>query len=209
MLHSYLTGRKQRVKINGSFSDWNEVSHGVPQGSVLGPLLFNIYINDLFFLVTDTEICNYADDTTIFSCGYEIDNILETLERDANLLSDWFVDNYMKMNDDKSHLLIFGNKENTSITTGQSPLMESQNEKLLGITVDKKLSFQAHIDNVCKKAGQRLHALARVSKYMNEQQLRITMTSFVTSQFSYCPLVWMCHDRKSNNKINKIHERGL
>ena len=83
------------------------------------------------FLVTDTEICNYADDTTIFSCGYEIDNILETLERDANLLSDWFVDNYMKMNDDKSHLLMFGNKENTSITIGQSPLMESQNEKLL------------------------------------------------------------------------------
>ena len=104
---------------------------------------------------------------------------------------------------------MFGNKENTSITIGQSPLMESQNDKLLGITVDKKLSFQAHIDNVCKKAGQKLHALARVSKYMNEQQLRITMTSFVTSQFSYCPLVWMCHDRKSNNKINKIHERGL
>ncbi len=87
--------------------------------------------------------------------------------------------------------------------------MESQNEKLLGITVDKKLSFQAHIDNVCKKAGQKLHALARVSKCMNEQQQRITLTSFVTSQFGYCPLVWMCHDRKSNNKINKIHERGL
>ena len=136
------------------------------------------------FLVTDTEICNYADDTTMFLCGYEIHNILETLERDANSLSDWFIDNYMKMNDDKSHLLMFGNKENTSITIRQSPLMESQNEKLLGITVDKKLSFQAHIDNVCKKAGQKLHDLARVSKYMNEQQLRITMTSFVTSQFS-------------------------
>ena len=137
-----LTGRKQRVKINGSFSDWNEVSHGVPQGSVLGPLLFNIYIDDIFFLVTDTEICNYADDTTIFSCGYEIDNILETLERDANLLSDWFVDNYMKMNDDKSHPLIFG-KENTSITFEKSSLMESQNEKLLDINVDKKLKLSS------------------------------------------------------------------
>ncbi len=80
--------------------------------------IFNICINDLFFLVTDTEMCNYADDTTIFSCGYEIDNILETLQRDANLLSDWFVDNYMEMNDDKSHLLMFGNKENSSITIG-------------------------------------------------------------------------------------------
>lgn len=107
-----------------------------------------------------------------------IDTILETLERDANLSPDWFVDNYLKMNDEKSHLLIFGNKENTSITIGQSFLMESKNEILLGITVDKQLSFQAH---VCKKAGQKLHALARVSKYMNEQQQRITMTSFVTS----------------------------
>ena len=129
LLYSSLTGRKQMVEIKCSFSDSNEVSHGVPQGSVLGPLLFNIYINYIFFLVTDTGIRNYADDTTIFSCDYEINNILETLERDANLLSDWFVDNYMKMKDDKSHLLMFCNKENTLITIGQSPLMESQNEK--------------------------------------------------------------------------------
>ena len=64
-VHSYLDNRKQRVKVNGSFSTWTKTSLGVPQGSVLGPLLFNIYLNDLFLFMEETEVCNYADDTTI------------------------------------------------------------------------------------------------------------------------------------------------
>ena len=74
---------------------------------------------------------------------------------------------------------------------------------------DKTLNFKTHVNNLCKKASQKLHALTRVSRYMDKPQLELTMTSFVMSHFSYCPLVWMFHDRKSNNKINKIHERAL
>ena len=77
------------------------------------------------------------------------------------------------------------------------------------MTIDKILNFKTHVTNLCKKASQKLHALARVSRYMDKPQLELTMTSFVMSHFSYCPLVWMFHDRKSNNKINKIHERAL
>ena len=68
LIYNYLNERKQRVKVNGKFSEWKESTKGVPQGSVLGPLLFNIFINDIFSLVNDTEVCNYADDTTIFAC---------------------------------------------------------------------------------------------------------------------------------------------
>ena len=109
-IHSYLTGRKQRVKVNGAFSEWQETKLGVPQGSVLGPLLFNIYINDLFYLLKATDICNYADDTTIYVCDNLLENIQNRLERDALKLSGWFHQNCMKLNDYKYHLLVFGDK---------------------------------------------------------------------------------------------------
>ena len=75
------------VKVNGSFSSWQESIKSVPQGSVLGPLLFNLFINDLFFLVEETEICNYADDTTIYVCGHKLEHIVSSLKTDAQRLS--------------------------------------------------------------------------------------------------------------------------
>ncbi len=158
----------------------------------------------------DTEICNYADATPIFPCGPDLGSILESLEKDAALLSLWFENNYMKMNENKSHLPVFGNKDGeVTVNISGFLIKESDEEKLLGVTLDKKMSFKTHVNNLCKKASQKLHALARVSRYMEKPQLELTMTSFVMSHFSYCPLVWMFHDRKSNNKINKIHERAL
>ena len=158
----------------------------------------------------DTEVCNYADDTTIFVCGTELDPILKSLEKDASLLTSWFANNYMKMNGDKSHLLMFGNKSaEATVNISRSSIKESDEEKLLGVTIDKKLNFKSHVNSLCKKASQKLHALARISTYMEKPQLELTITTFIMSHFSYCPLVWMFHDRASNNKINKIHERAL
>ena len=80
---------------------------------------------------------------------------------------------------------------------------------LLGITIDSNLTFESHINNICKKASQKLNALARVAPCMNMQKRRIIMKSFVTSQFAYCPLIWMFHSRSLNNKINSIYEGAL
>ena len=209
-IHSYLTGRKQRVKVNGASCEWQETKLGVPQGSVLGPLLFNIYINDLFYLLKDADICNYADDTTIYVCDNHLKNIQNRLERDALKLSGWFHENYMKLNDDQCHLLVFVDKTNdVSVTVGNSLIKESSEEKLLGVTIDKDLSFKTHLDSLCKKASQKLHALARISKFMDTEKIVLMMNTFVMSQFSYCPLIWMFHDRRINDKVNKIRERAL
>ena len=106
IINSYLNRQKQRVKVNGAFGMWIETSVGVPQGSVLGPLLFNIYLNDLFMFVTDCKICNYSDDTTIYVCDANHKNVINRLESETLILSEWFQNNYMKLNGDKCHLMI-------------------------------------------------------------------------------------------------------
>ena len=166
-IHSYLTDRKHRVKVNGACSEWQEIKLGVPQGSVLGPLLFDIHIDDLFYLLKDTDICNYADDTTVYVCDSLLENIQNLLEQDALKLSGWFFENYMKLNDDKCQLLVFGDKiNNVLVTVCSSLIKESIEEKLLGVTIDKDLSFKNYLDSLCKKASQKLYALARISKFL-------------------------------------------
>ena len=211
LIYSYLHNRKQRVKVNGSFSSWKRLTLGVPQGSVLGPLLFNIYINDLLLSLNNTDVCNYADDTTLFACDIDTDNVVARLEIDSAHAIKWFSDNYMKLNEDKCHLLTFGNmsSDSVSVKIGSSTIANSTEEKLLGVTLDSKLTFEQHVSNLCQKVSNKLYALSRIAHYMDQAKLRMLMTSFINSQFQYCPLAWMFHSRKLNTKINKLHERAL
>ena len=210
LIRSYLTNRWQRTKINKSFSRWTELLQGVPQGSVLGPLLFNIYLNDLFFLIDYTEVCNFADDTTIFACDKDLGSLINRLEHDSFLAIEWFQNNYMKLNEDKCHLLVGGYKhESIWAKIGDARIWESNKQKLLGVHIDRTLCFDEHVSNLCKKAGRKLSVLARLSSYMTLTQRRVLMKSFIEAQFGYCPLVWMFHGRVLNRKINHLHEPSL
>ena len=90
-----------------------------------------------------------------------------------------------------------------------SPMSNIKIVKLLGVTFDNKLYFEPHLNLVCKNASQKLHPFGRISKFISKKKLRVIMKAFIMSQFSYCPLVWMCHSRTLNNKINRLHERAL
>ena len=85
LIKSYLENRWQRTKIDTTFSTWSELLPGVPQGSVLGPLLFNIYINDIFFIIEQTNVCNYADDTTLYVCDKNLNCLIKKLEHDSHM----------------------------------------------------------------------------------------------------------------------------
>ena len=111
-------------------------------------------------------------------------------------------------NDDKCHLIVT-NQDSVSVTLGNETIEATDSVDLLGITIDSNLNFNEHIRNLCKKGNQKSHDLARISKYLNEEKLKIIMKTFVQSQFNYCPLMWMWHNRTLNNKINRLHERAL
>ena len=208
LIYNYLSNRIQRVKINNSYSSWREILYGVPQGSILGTLLFNIFICDMFYFLENHELTNYADDSTPYSAKRNHKLVIEELETSSSILFKWLQTNYMKVNTDKSHLLLSGNVSLTSNIDNK--LIESENEQvLLGVTIDSNLSFEKHINNLCKKASQKLNALARISGYINLQKRRVIMKSFIISQFGYFPLTWMFHSKRLNNKIKSIHERAL
>ena len=207
-IYSYLTNRHQRVRINSKYSSWSTINCGVPQGSILGPLLFNIYMCDLFLFVKP-NIVNYADDNTLYATSKDKQTVKNQLEYDAELLLQWMANNAFKTNPDKSYLLLNNMDNGLSVNINGYEIFNNEHVKLLGITIDNQLKFNKHVSNLCKKASQKLHALCRISQYMNTSQKRIMMNAFIHSQFGYCPLVWIFHSRELNRRINQIHERAL
>ena len=187
---------------------------GDPQGFILGPILFNIFINDIFFFLDKTRIGNYADDNTTYGVEKDVIELLKILESDTCTVLNWFRCNEMKANQGKCHLIIADinhkNYDSKSFVYLEDAFLESEDiVKLLGILIDKELTFEDHVRSLLRKANQKFFALMRVSKYMSKDKLRILLKSFIESQFNYCPLIWMCHSKKMHNRINKLHERAL
>ena len=139
-----------------------EILLGERQRSVLGPLLFNIYVNNLFFVTDKTSVCNYADDTTLFACDSDLHYLKSRLEHDSVLAIEWFECNYMKLNQDKCHLLILGHK----YESGSYKVWESNHQKLLGLNIGCNLKFNHYTLKECK-AGKKISALTRIRKFLS------------------------------------------
>ena len=135
---------------------------------------------------------------------YSSSLVIKEIEEFSEVLLKWCDYNYMKIYSGKSHVLYSGN-DNID-----DHIMISQNKnELLGIILGSKLSFEDHINSLCKKASQKLNALARIAPYVCLEKRKTVMKAYIASQFGYCPLVWMFHSRSLNNKINSLHERAL
>ena len=154
------------------------------------------------------DYASYPDDTTPYVCRQNYAEAIEFLEPTINHIFAWFKSNGLVANSWKSYFLV-SSYEKISLKILGSTIESSPSEELLGITIDSELTFHKHITSLCSKANQKLSALARIAKYMTIDKRKILLNSFVTAQFNYCPLIWMCHSRTLNNKINRIHERAL
>ena len=139
------------MKINDSYRSWREILYGV---SLLGPLLFNIFICDMFCFLEDYEVANYADDTTPSSSQRNHQFVIKELEKSSAILFKWLGNNLMKVNTDKSQLLLSGNTKLAS-NIDNNTIESEMKQELLGITIDSNLSFEEHVNDIFKKASQK------------------------------------------------------
>ena len=131
LILSYLSGRKHRTKVNNYFSKWSEITSGIPQGSILGPFLFNIYINDIFFFVQEDRVTNYADDTTPYAIKKNVVELIDALQLDSQTLLDWLNINHFKLNADKCKLLVSNKDHDLSIDIEGETILCQKSVKLL------------------------------------------------------------------------------
>ena len=160
----------------------------------------------MFLVVQNVDFASYTDDNTIYDAGDSIDEVIFSLQESSKKLFKWFADNQMKTNEDKCHFIVSTN-ELTEIQTADFSIKNSANEKLLGVNIDSKLNFDCHVNHLCNKTNKKLRALARVTPYMTLEEKK--MNSFFNTHFNYCPLIWMLHSCKNNNKIKHLHARCL
>ena len=137
--------------------------------------------------------------------GDDLNDVILKLQNASETLFKWLKDNQMKANPNKCHFICSYSLK-TSIIIENKQIRSSSCEKLLGVFFDSKLTFQSHI---CKKASQKLDAISRITPYIDFNKKRLAVNAFFMAQFNYCPLIWMCHNKTYNNKINRLHERCL
>ena len=215
LMGSYLTDREQRVKYGGSFSQWTSILRGVPQGSILGPLLFNIFMNDFFFFLEGKcDLYNYADDNTLSVHDQDLRSLKTTLETAAQIGIKWFNDNDMKVNPDKFQAMLLTSRtqchpDNYYFEIEGVKLKPEKSVKLLGVYIDDKLKFHDHITHICKQAAKQISVLRRFSTILSQNEKMQIFNAFILSNFNYCPLVWHLCGQTDTNKMEKIQERAL
>ena len=210
-LLDYRSLRKHRTKVGSSYSKWSEIYRGIPQGSILGPLLFNIFINNIFFFAEKSEICNFADDSTVYSCGKDPAKVKEDLICTMKNVLKWFMLNSLKANPGKFQFMILGDKTcYKHILKINSTCVQSRDDVTpLGVMIDKNLTFKKHVGYLVRKAQYKLRALRRIRKFLTIEKAKILGNDFMDSQFNYAPLIWMFCRKTLYSKIQKIHHRAL
>ena len=216
ILNEFLSNRKQQVVVDGKCSSVVDVVSGVPQGSVLGPVLFTLYTADMWQNL-ENDLLAYADDTSLYSVISSPNHRMEvsnSLNRDLIKISSWCTRWGMTLNARKTHSIIFSrsralNPVHPFLLLNNTYLETSNNVNLLGVTLDSKLTFEAHLRSVSSSIAQKTGLLRKCRKTLGENDAVLrSFFAFILPKFEYCSVVWMsaadCHLRLLDRAINNI-----
>ena len=207
MLESFLQDRRQYVRLNGKLSSLSKVTSGVPQGSVLGPLLFLLFINDLPNCIT-TNVKLFADDTKLYTIIQSIIDA-EALQEDLTGLMEWCVKWKMVFNKDKCHILHYGNRNPNYLYHMAGRLLNSSDcEKDLGVIISNDLKPRKHIISTAKKASQRLGMLRRSFTCIDKEIFCLVYKPMVRSILEYCHQIWSPYLKKDIEVLERVQRRA-
>ena len=215
LLHSYLSNRHQKVTINGESSTKLPITCGVPQGSILGPLLFLIYINDMHSAMEYSAIYHFADDTNLLYSSKSFKDLRKNLNKDLAHLYDWLCANRLSLNAGKTEFIVFrplvrkALHERLTLKLHHSKLFESPKVKYLGLILDNKLSWKWHITELSKKLSSAVGMLYKIRQFCPVSVLRSLYFSLFNSHMSYGLVVWGNANRSLINKIKSLQKRAL
>lgn len=212
-LSNYLNDRKQRVCLNGKFSDWAAVLAGVPQGSILGPLLFLIFINDLTEVLRFSQIRLFADDTCVYISIDNRERARELINLDLQAIHNWSKRWLVNFSVPKTKALIVSNKldrhNNPSVEMNNTHIDEVQSHKHLGVIIHQSLTWSSHIDEIYIKAMRRLDVIQRMKFKLPRQCLQRYYFSFVLPILEYADILWNGANDQDLSKLDRVHLRAM
>ena len=212
---SYLHNRKQYVVFNKSESEYKEISCGVPQGSILGPLLFILYINDIEHVSDIIKPILFADDTSLFHSHACFNTLIQEVNIQLHQLSTWFNTNKLSLNTNKSNFIIFtpnGKKYNISeaeININGSKIKHVKCTTFLGITIDEHLDWKVHIDNLSYKIARNVGVLNKLKNFLPAYIMKTLYSTLIESHLQYCTLLWANSHVTNIRKLQLLQKKAI
>ncbi len=209
---SYLSDRTQQVKFDDHVSEKIEINHGVPQGTVLGPLLFIFYLNDLTWVVKNCTLKMFADDTLIYYASSNVNDINNMINEDLKNVNEWLCTNTMALNLEKTKFMLISNRTsdiNCEIKLNNYIIETVSEFKYLGVVVDEHLTFQKHAIYLSGKINKKVGFLYRIGKYLSECTKLLIYKTIIAPHFNYCSTVIFMMNKTDLNDLQVAQNKAL